>query len=124
MPSCDCISHGCGKQPNEKSDQAIASFVASMPLADKASGPAMKSGSRLWSLASLTHADIESYFWEWFIKAAGFTAEQEATHFRVSWSIEDGRKGTKRPEAQHPLSASNYRIRKFLSRRRAVSFRT
>ena len=88
MPFCDCISHGCGKQPNgtehdkrtiekhrladyrllanvaqkeefQKTDQAIASFVASMSLADKASGPAMKSGSRLWSLASPTHADID-----------------------------------------------------------------
>ena len=88
MPSCNCTSHGCGKQPNgtehdkrtierhrladyrllasmaqkeefQKSDQAIASFVASMSLADKASGPAAKSGSRLWSLASPTPADID-----------------------------------------------------------------
>jgi len=88
MPSCNCTSHGCGKQPNgtehdkrtierhrladyrllasvaqkeefKKTDQAIASFVASMSLADKASGPATKSGSRLWSLASPTRTDID-----------------------------------------------------------------
>lgn len=88
MPFCDCISHGCGKQPNgtehdkrtiekhrladyrllanrtqkeefQRVDQAIASFVASMSLADKASGPATKSGSRLWSSASPTQADID-----------------------------------------------------------------
>jgi len=88
MPFCNCTSHGCGKQPNgtehdrrtierhqlvdyrllasvaqkeefEKTDQAIVSFVASMSLADKASGPATKSGSRLWSLASPTRADID-----------------------------------------------------------------
>ena len=88
MLLCDCISHGCGKKPHgtqhdkrtikkhrladyrllanrarkeetQKSDEAISSFVASMSLADKASGPATKSGSRLWSLASPTQADID-----------------------------------------------------------------
>ena len=88
MPFCDCISYGCGKQPHgtehdkrtiekhrvadyrlladrarkeesQKTDEAISSYVASMSLADKVSGHATKSGSRLWSLASPTQADID-----------------------------------------------------------------
>ena len=88
MLFCDCISHGCGKQPNrtdhnkwtiekhrladywllanraqkeefQRVDQAITSFITSMSLVDKASRPATKSGSQLWSSASPTQADID-----------------------------------------------------------------
>lgn len=43
----------------QKTDEAIASFVASMSLADKASGTPTKTGSRLWSLASPAQADVD-----------------------------------------------------------------
>lgn len=88
MPLCVCISHGCGKSASgterdkrtiekhqladyrllasqardeelRKTDEAIATFVTSMSLADKASGSTTKSGSRLWSLAPPAQADVD-----------------------------------------------------------------
>ena len=126
MPFCDCISHGCGKQPNgtehdkrtiekhrladyrllanraqkeefQRVDQAIASFVASMSLADKASGPATKSGSRLWSSASPAQADID-------------LMEAHISEHR----------STKPPD---PLPSKRQRISEFLGRLKAIEKR-
>lgn len=88
MPFCRCISHGCGSSPRggeqrdtrtfdkhgvddyrlkgrkarveelEKADSAIASFVGSMSLGDKVSGPSTRSGGRLWSMAPARAFDI------------------------------------------------------------------
>lgn len=88
MPLCRCISHGCGKPSGggterdtrtfdkhgiddfrlkgaracaeklEQADSAIASFVGSMSLGDKASGPSMRSGGRLWSMAPASAFDL------------------------------------------------------------------
>ncbi|KDR76670.1 hypothetical protein GALMADRAFT_139571 [Galerina marginata CBS 339.88] len=89
MPFCQCISSDCGKKSplgterdqrtidkhrladirllsNRARDEAlretnevVASYVASMSLADKVSGPATKSGGRLWSMAPPAQADVE-----------------------------------------------------------------
>jgi len=53
------LANRAQKEESQKADEAISSFVASMSLADKVSGPSTKSGSRLWSLVSPTQADID-----------------------------------------------------------------
>lgn len=87
MPFCHCVSHGCGEDPLgtevdrrtldrhgvadyrskacksreeqlQKTEDVIASFVSSMSLADKTSGPSTQSGGRLWSLVSAAQSDV------------------------------------------------------------------
>ena len=88
MPFCRCLSHGCGSSSQggaerdtrtfdkhsvddyrlkgrkarteelEKADSMISSFVGSMSLGDKASGPPTRSGGRLWSTPPASASDI------------------------------------------------------------------
>jgi hypothetical protein len=77
-----------------------------MSLVDKASGSAMKSGSQLWCWR---HADIdlvEAHISGHRPSKLPFTAKQEATHFRVSWSIEGDQKETNEPKSNTSRLAS------------------
>lgn len=88
MPLCNCVSFLCGTvsggtqrdqrtidkhgiadfrlranearvQELNKTDNAVSSFVASMSLADKTSGPTVRSGGKLWSPAPAKDSDID-----------------------------------------------------------------